>query len=440
MNETAEKQWLGHPRGLSTLFFTEMWERFSYYGMRALLVLYMTTAVTKGGLGFSTEKAGPIYGFYTFGVYGLSLIGGIIADRFLGLYRSVLVGGIIIALGHFSMAFRSLGMFYFGLVLIVVGTSLLKPNVSSMVGTLYNRQDARRDAGFSIFYMGINLGAFIAPLITGPLGQKVNWHYGFAAAGIGMTLGVIQYVFGRRYLVGEDAPRTDASVAREERKSAAKKERFTRQDWRRIGVIFILFLFSILFWMAFEQAGSSFNLFAERYTNLNMFGWNIPASTLQSVQPIFIIIFAPVFAALWTRLGRREPSSPAKFSMALVLVGLGMFLIVPAAAMAQNQGIKVSPWWLIGVYLLHTFGELCLSPVGLSVTTKLAPPRIVGMMMGVWFGSIALGNLFAGFAASLFDKLPLPKLFGAVGVMTIAAGVILALLVGPIRRMMGDVK
>jgi POT family proton-dependent oligopeptide transporter len=437
----TEKQLLGHPRGLWTLFGTEMWERFSYYGMRALLILYMTAAIGKGGLGFSTERAGSIYGNYTFGVYAMSLVGGLLADRFFGLYRSVLIGGIIIALGHYSMAYPSQQTFFLGLFLIVIGTGMLKPNVSSMVGTLYNKKDHRRDAGFSIFYMGINLGAFIAPLITGPLGQRVNWHFGFGAAGVGMTAGVIQYVLGKRYLIGPDAPKTDAAAAREEhRTSTAPPEPLTPGDWKRIAVIGILFVFSALFWMAFEQAGSSLNLFADRYTDLHMFGLDVPASTLQALQPLFVIVFAPLFAFLWLKLGPREPSSPAKFSLGLLLVGLGMLLLVPAAAMAQTQGIKVSPWWLVGVYLLHTWGELCLSPIGLSVVTKLAPPRIVGFMMGVWFFSIAVGNKAAGYAAGLFDKMPLPKLFGSVGVMTIVAGIILLMLLHPIKRLMGDVK
>ncbi len=381
------------------------------------------------------------FGQYTSSVYAMSLLGGLVADRLLGLYRSVLLGGIIIALGHFSMAYPSQQTFFLGLVLIVLGTGLLKPNVSSMVGTLYNRTDHRRDAGFSVFYMGINLGAFIAPLICGPLGQRVNWHWGFGAAGIGMTAGVIQYVLGNRYIVGADAPRTDSAIAREEHASGTRpKEPFTPAEWKRIGVIGILFVFSALFWMAFEQAGSSLNLFADRYTNLHMFGWNAPASTLQALQPLFIIILAPIFGWIWLSLGKREPSSPAKFALALVLVGLGMLLLVPAAAMAQNQGIRVSPWWLVGVYLLHTVGELCLSPVGLSVVTKLAPPRIVGLMMGVWFLSIAAGNKAAGYAAGLFDTLPLPKLFGSVGIMTIGAGLILLMLLVPIKRLMGDIK
>jgi POT family proton-dependent oligopeptide transporter len=437
----VEKQWFGHPRGLSTLFFTEMWERFSYYGMRALLILYMTAPLAKGGLGFSTQKSGSIYGTYTSSVYAMALLGGLVADQLLGLYRSVLLGGIIIALGHFAMAFPSVNTFFLGLVLIVIGTGLLKPNVSSLVGTLYNRKDQRRDAGFSLFYMGINLGAFIAPLICGPLGQRVNWHIGFAAAGVGMTAGVIQYALGKRYIVGADAPRTDTAVKEKVAGAPAPpKEPFTTTDWKRIAVIGILFVFSALFWMAFEQAGSSLNLFADRYTDLHMFGKEIPSSTLQSLQPLFVILFAPVFAWLWLRLGPKEPSSPMKFAISLLFVGFGMLLLVPAARMAQGTGVRVSPWWLVGVYFLHTVGELCLSPVGLSIVTKLAPPRIVGLMMGVWFFSIALGNKAAGYAAGLFDSMPLPKLFGSVGLMTITAGVVLLLIIKPIRSLMGDIK
>src|SRR6185436_14461245 len=257
MSDYVQKQWLGHPRGLATLFMTEMWERFSYYGMRALLFLYMVGSISQPGLGFGEKRAGTIYGLYTMSVYLMGIPGGFIADRWLGHRRAVFVGGVLIAAGHFSMAFPSIATFYLGLGLIVLGTGLLKPNVSTLVGTLYTREDSRRDAGFSIFYMGINLGAFIAPLICGPLGERVNWHIGFAAAGVGMTAGVIQYVAGKRYLIGADAPRTDASSAREHQPSAAPKEPFTATDWKRIAVIGILFVFSCLFWMAFEQAGSS---------------------------------------------------------------------------------------------------------------------------------------------------------------------------------------
>jgi POT family proton-dependent oligopeptide transporter len=418
-----------------------MWERFSFYGMRALLILYMTRSVALGGLGFSAERSGSIYGWYGSGVYGLAIAGGFIADRLLGLYRSVLLGGIIIACGHFCMAYPSEQTFFLGLVLIACGTALLKPNVSSMVGTLYNEGDQRRDAGFSLFYMGINVGAMTAPLICGPLGERVNWHIGFGAAGVGMTIGVIQYAFGKRYLIGADAPKTDAAAAREKhRTSTAAKVPFTAAEWKRIAVIGILFVFSALFWMAFEQAGSSLNLFADRYTDRHLLGATVPASALQGLQPLFTIVLAPMFALLWLRLGKSQPSSPAKFSLGLFFVGLGMLLLIPAAKMAQQQSIKVSMLWLAGVYFLHTIGEMCLSPVGLSVVTKLAPPRIVGMMMGVWFLSLAVGNKAAGYAAGLFEKMPLPKLFGSIGVMTIVAGFVLLILIKPIRKMMGDVN
>jgi proton-dependent oligopeptide transporter, POT family len=441
MNTTTAggKQWLGHPRGLATLFFTEMWERFSYYGMRAILLLYMVAPVTAGGLGFATEKGTSIYGWYTMGVYAMSIPGGWLADKFLGLYRSVMIGGIIIALGHFSMVFRSQSMFTLGLCLVVIGTGMLKPNVSSMVGTLYDQDDVRRDAGFSIFYTGINLGAFIAPLICGSLAQKIDWHWGFGAAGIGMTLGLIQYAAGKKYLVGSEAPRTDAARSREQHTAQeAPAPPLTKSDWNRIIVIFILFVFATIFWAAFEQAGSSLNLFADRLTNLHMFGIDVPSSTFQSIQPLFVIILSSVFAFVWLLLGSREPSSPAKFTLGLLFVGIGFLLLVPASGLAQTHG-KVSPWWLVGVYFFHTVGELCLSPVGLSIVTKLAPQRIVGLMMGVWFLSISLGNKLGGYTAGFFERLPLPTLFGAVAAVTIVAGLILAVLIKPIRRLMGGV-
>jgi len=436
----AEKQWFGHPRGLATCFFTEMWERFSYYGMRALLILYMVAPVDKGGLAFSTEKGASIYGWYTMGVYAMSVPGGWVADKLLGLYRSVLLGGIIIAAGHFMMAYPSLPTFYAGLISIVIGTGLLKPNVSGIVGTLYSKEDVRRDAGFSIFYMGINLGAFIAPLICGPLGQKINWHYGFGAAGVGMTLGVIQYMAGKKYIApGLARQEKNEADERAAERAEGRPTSFTREEWRRISVIAILFVFSMLFWGAFEQAGSSLNLFADRLTRLSFLQWNFPSTLFQSVQPFFVIIFSPIFAWLWLRMGKHEPSSPTKFGFGLFFVGLSFLLLVPGAAIAQQQGIKVSPMWLIIVYLLQTFGELCLSPVGLSMVTKLAPPRIVGLMLGVFFLSISFGNKLGGYCAGFFDRLPLPKLFGAVSATTLVAAFILFLLVKPIRKLMGGV-
>ena len=435
----ADRGWFGHPRGLSTLFFTEMWERFSFYGLRALLVLYMTASVAQGGLAFPTERATSIVGWYGFGVYAAAIPGGWIADRFLGQFRSVFVGGVIIALGHFSMAFPSVTTFYLGLCLIVVGTGLLKPNISTMVGSLYDKDDERRDAGFSIFYMGINLGAFLAPFIVGTLGQRVSWHLGFGCAGIGMTFGLIQYVLGKNRLL----PALQRLGQSEARAAAAAEPwwRFTRDEWSRVSAIAVFFLFSCVFWGAFEQAASSLNLFADRLSNNRVFGYDFPSTWYQSLNSMFMIFgLAPLLAWLWIRLGPRQPSSPVKFSLGLLFTGLGFALLVPAAKMAQEQGILVSPWWLVGVYFLHTIGELCLSPVGLSIVTKLAPSRIAGAMMGLWFLSIAVGNKLAGWAAGYFDRLPLPQLFGAVALTTFVAAVVLLALTRPISRLMGGVR
>ncbi len=430
--------WFGHPRGLSTLFFTEMWERFSFYGLKALLILFMTAAVTQGGLGFTDQRAGNVIGWYGFGVYASAIFGGLAADKVFGQYRSVLMGGIIIALGHFSMAVPTIPTFYLGLCLIVVGTGLLKPNASTMVGALYDPEDARRDAGFSIFYVGINVGAFAAPLVVGTLGQEVNWHVGFACAGVGMIIGLIQYVAGKARVMPalERLGQTDTHAAR----SAGPWWRFQRDEWGRVAAIAVLFVFSSIFWGAFEQASSSLNLFADRLTRNTAFGYNFPSTWYQSLNSMFMILgLAPLIGWLWIRLGPRQPSSPVKFALGLFFVGLGFVLIVPAARMTQ-QGVLVSPWWLIGLYFLHTIGELCLSPVGLSIVTKLAPARIVGAMMGLWFLSIAVGNKLAGMAGGLFETLPLPKLFGAVAGVTFVAALILLALTPWLRRLMGGVR
>jgi proton-dependent oligopeptide transporter, POT family len=431
--------WAGQPRGLPTLFFTEMWERFSYYGMRAFLILYMVAPVSAGGLGFSDKDAASIYGTYTGSVWLAAIFGGVVADRFLGQYRSVLAGGVIIALGHFTLAFEALPFFYTGLGLIVVGTGLLKPNVSTLVGSLYETGDTRRDAGFSIFYMGINLGAFIGPLIAGYLAQEVNWHVGFACAGVGMLAGLVQYVLGKKRL----QPALDRLAAQPKLVAASEGAggSFTAAEWKRMGAVVILFLFASLFWGAYEQAGSTLNLFADRYTRLSVLGFSFPSSWFQSVQPIFVILLAPVFAWIWIRLGPREPSSPAKFAWGLLFMGLAFLVLVPAASLAQSgTGVRVSPWWLVVAYFISELGELCLSPVGLSVVTKLAPLRVVGLMMGVWFLSNALGNKIAGWAAGFFSTTPLPTLFGTVAGVTLVAAVAMFLLVRPVRRLMGGVR
>ncbi len=438
---SADRGWFGHPRGLSTLFFTEMWERFSYYGMRGFLILYLTAAVTSGGMGFDDRHGAKIYALYTSTVWLTPIVGGFIADRFLGQYRSVLIGGIVIALGHFTLAFHALAFFYMGLALIVIGTGMLKPNVSTLVGSLYEAGDQRRDAGFSLFYMGINIGAFLGIMGAGALAEKVDWHLGFAAAGVGMTLGLIQYVLGKSRL----QVAIDRLAARPKETSHATgvptTVSLTATDWKRIAAIFVLFIFAALFWGAYEQAGSTLNLFAERNTDRVIFGWEMPASWLQAVQPIFVILLAPVMAWLWVRLGRREPSSPAKFALALLFAGLAFLLLVPAASLAQSgAGVKVSPLWLVFAYAIEELGELCLSPVGLSAVTKLAPPRLVGRMMGVFFLSNWLGNLLAGWTAGFFSSMALPTLFGAVAGVSLGAAAIMYMLLKPIRNLMGGVR
>ncbi|HEX3529276.1 MAG TPA: peptide MFS transporter [Thermoanaerobaculia bacterium] len=495
----------GHPRGLSTLFFTEMWERFSYYGMRAILLLFMTAAVVEGGLGWSAAKAGPIYGLYTSMVYLTALPGGWIADRLIGQRRAVLVGGIIIACGHLSLTIHGLPFFFLGLALIVAGTGLLKPNISTMVGALYATEDERRDAGFSIFYMGINIGAFAAPLVCGFLAQSqtfkafleshgfnpVNsWHWGFAAAAVGMTLGLIQYVFGGRHLgtAGLVPASADAAARSRDRRmfgivagcaavllgglallglggvininmeAVAKYAGyglllvppvyfvflFTRPGWtsqerKQLWAIVIFFLFATLFWSAFEQAGSTLTLFADRFTRTTIFGFSYPSSWFQSVNSAFLWMLAPVFAWIWVALGRRhrEPSTPAKFAYGLFFVGAGFLVMVGAALASGPAAQRVTPLWLLTVYLLHTIGELCLSPVGLSTMTKLSPARVVSQMMGVWFLASSLGNYLGGRVAGLFETYPLPQLFGAVTGVCMLFTLIAIALVKPIRGLMG---
>lgn len=423
-----------HPAGLSTLFLTEMWERFSYYGMRALLVLYMVAPAVGGGLGFDVPKATRIYGIYTGAVYFTNIFGGVLADRLLGARLAVLLGGIIIACGHFSMALQALPSFYAGLFLVAIGTGLLKPNISVMVGKLYPEGDLRRDSGFSIFYMGINVGAMAAPLICGYIGQRVSWHLGFAMAGIGMTLGLIQFIAHRKRLthVGGRPLKQARPLAGD---TASTPRNLSYEEKRRLVVVVLLCTFSLLFWTAFEQAGSSFNLFAERHTRTQFLGFNFPSSWLQSVNSIFILALAPIFSLLWLRWGRRQPSSPAKFTFGLLFVSVGMFVIAIASLFVG--GGKVSPLWLVAVYFIHTIGELCLSPVGLSTVTKLSPVKIVGLMMGVWFLATSVGNYLAGAAAGFYqdDGNALFRLFGTLGLITLVGAVLLFLLLPFARRL-----
>lgn len=440
-----------HPRGLRVLFGTEMWERLSYYGMRSILMLYMVTPFMNGGLGFETARAGKIYGMYTSSVYLTPLIGGWLADRFLGARRAVLCGGIVIASGHFCMAYPSLTTFFVGLTLIALGTGLLKPNISSMVGSLYAQGDPRRDAGFSIFYMGINLGAFLAPFVCGTLAQapffrdwltgrgwdpNLAWHWGFAAAGVGMVFGLVQYVWQQRHIahVGNCLATVKTLEVKPE------KIVLDREEVQRIAVVGILFFFSATFWMIFEQAGSSMTLFANQLTRNTLFGLPFPSSWFLSLNPVFIMLLAPVFSIWWLRRGDRQPSSPAKFAYGLFYVGLGFVVLTWASTYTQTG--TVSPLWLTAVYLLHTIGELYLSPVGLSVVTKLAPARMVGLMMGVWFLSISVGNYLAGWLAQFFttDSADLVNFFGTMAAFTLCAAALLALLVRPIRKLMCGVQ
>ena len=486
-----DRSFFGHPRGLATLFFTEMWERFSYYGMRALLILFMTASVDKGGLGFGVVKAGAIYGLYTAMVYLLALPGGWIADNLTGQRRAVLYGGILISAGQFCLMTPSLTAFYAGLVLLVMGTGLLKPNVSTIVGQIYAQGDRRRDSGFSIFYMGINLGALISPLACGWVGEKINWRWGFGLAGLGMIAGLIQYMLGGKYLgtagLHPVQPANPEEGRRTKRRailaSAAGLVAIAIAGWlsatgivtvtpqlisdalgvalvvlsiavfswlifgpgwspverKRAMAILVLYVASAVFFASFEQAGSSLNLFAERNTNRNMFGVVLPASWFQFLEPCFLILLAPVFAWLWIALGRREPSSPTKFALGLLFGGLAFAILIAPASLAM-KGALVSPLWLTGTYFLQTLGELSLSPVGLSAMTKLAPARVAGLMMGVWFVSLGVGNYLAGRMASLYESLALPTLFGAVAAFALGAAFVVALLVKPTVRLMSGVK
>jgi POT family proton-dependent oligopeptide transporter len=494
-----DRSFFGHPRGLSTLFMTEMWERFSYYGMRALLIYYLTATAVHGGLGFTDSKAGAVYGLYTAMVYLMCLGGGWIADLFIGQRRAVLYGGILISAGEFCLMAPSTTVFYLGLVLLMAGTGFLKGNVSTIVGQLYAKKDPRRDSGFSIFYMGINIGALLSPIFCGYIGEHFSWRLGFGLCGLGMLAGLVQYVITGHYL-GEaglhPAVTGDPGTDRRRRRTAIRALGAAAAvlilvailgttgivelnanvisdalgwcllgisalvfawliffgDWaaeerKRSAAILVLFIASALFWAAFEQAGSSLSLFAERNTDRQVPGFiaailrqnEFPASWYQFVQPIFVVALAPVFAWLWLRMGKREPSSPAKFSAGLFFGGAAFVVMVPAAMIASG-GRMAGPMWLTVCYLLQTLGELCLSPVGLSAMTKLAPDRAAGFMMGIWFLSISIGNWLAGEAASLYSSMPIAELFGAVAAFSILAAIVLLLLVKPTVKLMGGVN
>ncbi|MER6998650.1 peptide MFS transporter [Streptomyces sp. NPDC000410] len=486
-----EKTFFGHPRGMATLFMTEMWERFSWYGMRGILTLYLVAAVIDGPLEDRKVLAASIYGVYNAVVYMAAMPGGWVADRLWGARKAVLVGGIIIALGHYTLAVPSDTAFFIGLALIAVGTGLLKPNVSVMVGGLYEGQpSARRDAGFTLFYMAINIGAMFAPLVVGYLGENVNWHLGFAAAGIGMTLAVVQYVLGGRHLgdIGKE-PAKPASA--EEKRAVLRKvliwtgiavaalvidivagtydiehivnllavlgvvvpvvyfvaifrnPALTAEDRPKIKAYVWFFVTAVLFWMIYDQSGSLLTIFADEKTDRMIGGWEFPASWYQSVNPMMVIILAPIFAALWVKLARRnrEPSTPMKFALAMLLIG-GSFAIMglAGAAAANSETGKVTVFWLLSVYLVQTIGEMCLSPVGLSLSTKMAPKLFIGQIMGLWFLASATGNALNGWTTRLNAPMGDAAYYTMWAIIAIAAGFAFMTAGRKIRALMGDVR
>jgi POT family proton-dependent oligopeptide transporter len=476
-----DKAFLGHPRGLSTLFFTEMWERFSYYGIRALLILYMTATADKNGLGMSVATAGAIYGLYASCAYLFALPAGWIADRFIGHQRSVILGGLLIAAGNFGLMIPSSGTFIFALLAMAIGTSFLKTSCTTVVGFLYGEGDQRRDSGFTLYYVGINIGAGMAPLLLGYIGQKIDYRYAFGVAGLFMLAGLVQFTITKHFL-GE-AGRVAAVPAKPSDRNIlgigtavlvaaisalyflnVSMERiadgfavmlviavlitfgalissrdFTPVEKKRIYVILVLFVASALFWSIFEQAGSTLNLFADRSTRNELFGLPFPSTWFQSLNSGFIYVLGPALAWLWFKLGDRNPSLVTKFAFGLLGAGGGFLIMVLAAQAAGVEG-KVSPLWLASVYLVHTVAELCLSPVGLSAITKLAPARIAGLTMGVWFLSISVGNFAAGRMASFYESMPLDKLVGYAGATGVTFGIILLLISKPVTRLMGGVK
>ncbi|WP_428262440.1 peptide MFS transporter [Haliangium sp.] len=467
----------GHPKGLWVIFITEMWERFSYYGMRALLVLYLV-AETSGenpGFGWDRADASTLYGWYTGAVYLTPIAGGWLADRFLGTHRSILIGGWIIAAGHVCLALTELFgtgaaevitlqaapgplvCFMAGLALIIIGTGVFKPCASVMVGQLYGADDPRRDSGFTIFYMGVNVGATLAGLVAGTLGEQVGWHWGFGSAAVGMILGLLVYQALRdRYLgnigLAPGRHRSSESAGGAEAKAttadagAGDSAPLTRVDWERIAVILILASFGIAFWVAFEQAGSSLNLFAAESTDRVIAGWEFPATWYQSANPTFIVLLAPVLAWLWVWLDRRglQPPTPVKFGLGLAIMSFGCAVMIPGALEAESG--LAGPQWLLLLYLLHTTGELCLSPVALSMVTKLSPPRYTSLMMGLYYGSFAIANIIGGYVAASAQQIASGKYFVLMGgqadfflalfILPMAAGLAVLALSPVLKRMM----
>ncbi len=508
MSTDKNKAFFGHPVGLSTLFASEMWERFSYYGMRALLVLFLTATYANGGFELAELDAFTIYGIFTALVYVTPIIGGILADKLLGQRKCIYIGGITMAMGQFFLAasamyegdleFRKM-LFFAGLGILILGNGFFKPNISTMVGKLYDNNDPRKDGGFTIFYMGINMGAFLSPLIAGKLGEQVAWEYGFMAAGVGMLIGTTWFLFRSHTLerIGMP-PRSNpdsirlaikdwlsvlgyvlGSVAlvlailigwdiiQEDIRSWVIrilvaggilylltdiiKGTSGKTEWSRVGVIVVLAVFHTFFWSGFEQAGSTFSIFARDNTQRMIGGWEMPASWFQSVNSVFIIIFAPLFSVLWVLLDRKKlnPNTPMKFAWGLIMLSIGFVIMAMAytksTATPDGSIFRVSPLWLCSVFLLHTFGELCLSPIGLSMVSKLSPPKIASTMMGLWMGSIAAGNFIASqmkaISIKLEDALQTEiQVFWLIAFQSAAVALIAIILSPWLKKMMKGIK
>jgi|TARA_B100001105_G_scaffold32003_1_gene22451 POT family proton-dependent oligopeptide transporter len=482
-NNLQENQ---HPPGLRTLFFTEMWERMSFYGMRGILVLFMTATITQGGLNFNNISASAIYGIYAASVYLVTLPGGWIGDRLIGQQKAVLYGGFVIMIGHFFLALPNINTFYLGLIFVVLGTGLLKPNISAIVGTLYDKNESNRQSGFTIFYMAINIGSILGFFICGFLGEQIGWHYGFGAAGIGMALGLVQYIYSRS-LLGEAGLYPSKKLSEKARKRTLKILSaslliiimfvvlvsfglitldplpianaltvfiasvailyFTyiyvfgglnQEEKKKIVMIFILFLGAAFFWAGFDQGGSSFNIFAKEYTNRIFLDWEYPASWLQVLNPALVVILSPFMAYLWIFLGKRmlDPSLPFKFGLGLILMAFGFVVVAMGAQVAISEGLAGAEWLLL-TYLFHTLGELTLSPVGLSAISSLSPKRYVGQMMGIWFLASSLGAIIAGLLSGQATDEGLnsmPDLFNQIAIGSAAFGILLILIARPLHN------
>ncbi|GAA4361954.1 peptide MFS transporter [Hymenobacter saemangeumensis] len=463
-HESAPAVKQGHPKALYMLFFTEMWERFSYYGMRGLLVLYLTKSVLAGGLGVPTATATLIYGYFTGFVYFTPIIGGWLADKFIGQRRAILIGGVLMALGQFSLFYTQPGSpaavfglpsgTALGLLLIIIGNGFFKPNISTLVGQLYQQGDPRRDSAFTIFYMGINIGAFLAPLVCGYLAEDLfatktvvdgveqvssfGFRYGFLAAGMGMVLGQLIFNLVGPRLLGN----LGLAPVKKDTNEVVVKQVLTKEETDRMAVIFIITILVVFFWAGFEQAGSSLTLYTDKYINREVFGYLIPTSWFQSVNPLFIVALAPLLAGFWTNLAakNRDLSIPVKMGLGMILLGVGFLFMVGAVLQrggdVADETVKASIMWLLATYFFHTIGELCLSPIGLSMVTRLAPVTYASMLMGVWFLAPFVAQIAGGYIASYVEELGALKVFGLIAAFVILAGFLLVAIAKKLFHMM----